>query len=148
MAVAETPAVVLVKSGCPRTRSAFWPLVVGNVFQMSMRLLSTSPTATSVPSVQTPPAVDSVFWPAAPPRLAVQLVISACPSTKSAAWPLLVMGWVQISTRLLRLSDTISLPGAATVAPGKLNVVAEQPEAPVVIVVCPNTKSAGACVVV
>src|SRR5690349_14377242 len=74
--------------------------------------------------------------------------MSAWPSTRSAAWPFAVMGWVQMSTRLLRLSDTISLPEAATVAPGKLNVVAEQPEAPVVVVVWPKTKSAEAWVVV
>src|SRR5579872_3022660 len=79
LAVTTTGASVL-KSGWPSTTSAGWPFTVGNEFQMRIRLLAVSATATIFPSEATAKGRFIPVWETAVP----DPVKSVCPSTTLA----------------------------------------------------------------
>jgi hypothetical protein len=113
---------LVVKVLCLSTTSAGALLTVGIVFQINTRLFTASERIKRPPTTAIP-----IGWFICVCEVPdVPVVKFACPTTTPAGT--LPTGSVfQINTRLLRASDTNSLPFAVTVPIGKLNLSAAVP---------------------
>ncbi len=124
--------------------SAGAPFFVGKVFQMRTRSLLESTTTRRVPSLQTSVGKNSVLALGLPPAFARQCVKSTCPSTRSAAVPLVVGIEFQMRMRLLLLSATRSLPFTTKMLSGAARSLSAQPVTGVMKSYQPSATSAAA----